>query len=826
MDVKNFSITSEEINKFLEGRNPMKRIVNMEYNYNDSYISIIYRDDNGKKLVEKDPFHPFVWATRRACLKLCNGDRKKVKRLMNEYGIGIKTLITDSIDGIPCPNIEDGYIFMFYAINSMSYNKFLRFFSEANNPIYSKQNSNESNTVSDDRQYLIVTPQEQHMIATGKRYFKGYDDYDNVYRMTFDLETGGLDPHKWRIEQIGIRTNKGFEKIIAITGDSKDEKNINELKAIETMFKIIYTFKPDVITAHNGENFDWNFIFVRCEMLGTSIANISSKYFNGQPIYKRNKKSVLKLGGEIEYFYPTIVPGINITDSLHAVRRAQAIDSNMQKADLKYVTKYSKMNKQNRVYVPGDKISEIWNITDEIYAFNDNNGNWYKISDENPIKSDYEKVSGRYIVERYLMDDLWECDKVELRYNQPNFLLCKLLPTTFTRCCTMGTAAQWKLLMLAWSYEQKLAIPPFGKAGRFTGGLSRLLKTGYVDNVVKLDYNSLYPSIILTWKIKSPQDLQKVLLAFLEYILSQREKYKKLKKAAGKEKDKIDEIIKTFNGSNNDLHELEREYAKWAEEESSNDKKQLPLKIFGNSYFGGTGNPSLFPFSNLTSAEKTTCIGRQCLRLMIKWFNDKGYDPIVGDSFTGDTPLFIKYKNSGLIDIKPISEIIDENNIKKDILNREYDYSIKPYYVLCRSGWHEVEYIYRHKTNKNIYEITDGDTKVNVTEDHSLFDDKQNKLNPSDMTNNTKLEYYSGKIYINKKFNDETAQFTQIAATFAVAEKCKKNEIDRIPIPILNGDKKIKSLFINALEKYNIDLTNKSKTFIAGLLYLKNSLNK
>lgn len=632
MEEKNLMISSDVINNFLEGRDPMERIINMEYNYMEDYINIIYRDENDKRHEEKAPFHPFVWATRRACVRLCNGDRKKVKSLMQEYGIGIKVLSTESIDGIPCPNIDDGYIFIFYAINSMSYNKFLRFFKEANNPIYSKQDDKTLENKKDDRQYLVVTPQEQYMISTGKRYFKGYDDYDNVYRMIFDLETGGLDPYRHRIEQIGIRTNRGFEKIFTITGDSKEEKDKNELIGIETMMKVIYTLRPDVITAHNGENFDWNFIIVRCEVLGTSIDKISAKYFNGQPIYKRTKKSVLKLGGEVEYYYPTVVPGINITDSLHAVRRAQAIDSNMQKADLKYVTKYSKMKKANRVYVPGDKISETWNDLSDTYAFNDSDGSWYKITDEKPICDGYSRVNGKYIVERYLLDDLWECDKVELRYNQPNFLLCKLLPTTFVRCCTMGTAAQWKLLMLAWSYENNLAIPPFGTAGRFTGGLSRLLKTGYVDNVVKLDYNSLYPSIILTWQIKSPQDLQKVLLSFLEYILTQREKYKKLKKNASIEKEKTNEKIKTFEGDEEELHKLKQELAKWAEEESSNDKKQLPLKIFGNSYFGGTGNPSLFPFSNLVSAEKTTCIGRQSLRLMIKWFTDKGYTPVVGDT--------------------------------------------------------------------------------------------------------------------------------------------------------------------------------------------------
>ena len=54
---------------------------------------------------------------------------------------------------------------------------------------------------------------------------------------------------------------------------------------------------------------------------------------------------------------------------------------------------------------------------------------------------------------------------------------------------------------------------------------------------------------------------------------------------------------------------------------------------------------------------------------MIYHFNSLGYEPIVGDSFTGDTPLFIKYKKTGEIDIKPIEEILDENEIRIDELN-------------------------------------------------------------------------------------------------------------------------------------------------------------
>lgn len=50
------------------------------------------------------------------------------------------------------------------------------------------------------------------MISTGKRLFKGYDDYDQLKRLEWDLETQGLEAERCAINQVGIRTNKGFEK--------------------------------------------------------------------------------------------------------------------------------------------------------------------------------------------------------------------------------------------------------------------------------------------------------------------------------------------------------------------------------------------------------------------------------------------------------------------------------------------------------------------------------------------------------------------------------------------------------------------------------------
>jgi len=618
-------ISENKINQFLEGKDPQTGIIAIECSYKDEEVSIIYKDGDSKR-IKKDAFKPFIWGKQSGAKRLFVNpktgyqDRVLLRKKLDQYGIVIKSLNIYTTDGRTTDRLEKGYRLMFMTNRSMSYSKFLRFFKEGGVDLYDES-----------KDFLAVTPVEQYMMRTGKRFFKGFEDYDELLRFEFDLETGGLNPEIHRIDQVGMRTNRGYEKILAVEGDSKAEKDRNELNAIKGLFQIISEIKPDVITGHNSENFDWNFIIVRCIQLGTTVQEVSEKFFR-QGLYKSTRKTVLKLGGEMEYFNKTNLWGYNITDSLHAVRRAQAIDSNMKKADLKYVTKYSKLNKQNRVYVPGDKIVQTWNDIHRTYALNNTNGNWYSINGNHPLKEGYDEVSCKYIVERYLLDDLYETDKVELRYNQPNFLLGKLLPTTFSRVCTMGTAGIWKLIMMAWSFENGLGIPDFSPSRKFVGGLSRLLKVGFVGNVVKLDYNSLYPSIDITWNVEPDHDISHVMLSLLTYILDQREKYKELKGAAKKKAKKIKEKMGELEKGCPEYLLLEKEFKHWDSEESSNDKKQLPFKIFANSFFGGFGAPNLFPWGDVSCAEKTTCVGRQSLRLMVKWFSDRNYTPIVMDT--------------------------------------------------------------------------------------------------------------------------------------------------------------------------------------------------
>jgi DNA polymerase elongation subunit (family B) len=159
--------------------------------------------------------------------------------------------------------------------------------------------------------------------------------------------------------------------------------------------------------------------------------------------------------------------------------------------------------------------------------------------------------------------------------------------------------------MLAWSYENNLAIPEKDEKRAFTGGLSRLLNVGYAKNIVKFDYSSLYPSIQLVYDVFPDCDVMGVQKSMLKYFRNIRIKYKNL---AGE--------LKNSDPVASEMY----------------DRKQLPIKIFINAYFGSLSAPHVFPWGEMDSGETITCIGRQCLRMMIMFYMKKGYKPLVMDT--------------------------------------------------------------------------------------------------------------------------------------------------------------------------------------------------
>ena len=113
-------ISKESIKEFLDGKNPMEHVVNIECGYQDSEVALIIRDGD-RRIMIKDDFKPFCWVKYSACIRMYKGDKQKLKWALNKTGIRIKSLRVNDDEGKGVERLENGFRYLFYATKKMTY---------------------------------------------------------------------------------------------------------------------------------------------------------------------------------------------------------------------------------------------------------------------------------------------------------------------------------------------------------------------------------------------------------------------------------------------------------------------------------------------------------------------------------------------------------------------------------------------------------------------------------------------------------------------------------------------------------------------------------
>jgi len=319
-------VSNEVIENFLQGSNPEKYIVALESSYSEPKVTLVINDPEKGKYLYDDTYKPFLWFKEDVTKLLYGGQRLKIIKACSDYGVKITKLTTCDENGYSPKRMEDGYKYM--ATCKHSYNNLIKFFKDGGVDMFGKKHLIEGDDKSPTIKSLFVmfSPTEQYLIQTGKRLFKGIEDYDDVHRFQFDLETEGLFASKHAIFQIGVRDNRGLEGVLETTGNTAVEKRNKERENIEKFFRIIDAVQPDIITGYNSENFDWPFLFERAERLSIPITELAITLNRISKIQR--KETTLKLGGETEHYKQTYMYGYNIMDISHAVRRAMLLKRN------------------------------------------------------------------------------------------------------------------------------------------------------------------------------------------------------------------------------------------------------------------------------------------------------------------------------------------------------------------------------------------------------------------------------------------------------------------------------------------------------------------
>jgi DNA polymerase elongation subunit (family B) len=667
----------EKIKKFLEGRDEQKYITGIEGNYTSNEVTLMIDHPDKGKYLEKQTFIPFLFVKDFKKLgKTLYNNKTDLEKAMKNHGITIKKLKTNDH-----PRLEHGY--KFKVTTTKNVGSLIQFFSKAGYNIFNDPHN----------LFLTNTGLEQFFITTGKRLFKGYNSYNEVHKFYFDIETTSLKPEGGRIFLIGMKDNRGFAKVLELDPNNPDE---SEKQMIIDFFNNMIELKPSIVAGYNSEAFDFHYILGRARILGIDLG---SRDEDGNLSYDcrtsldkeyplKRQRSTIKFGGETENYEKTVMWGINVIDIAHAVRATKAINSDIKGWGLKYICQYKGFAKPNRMYVKGDMIYSIWN-ENKNYYINSSNNSYKDIPEEyqnkpqeylQKIKKIINKVndapdknellpklvsiseffgddvnnvniiSGKEIIGQYLLDDLYETEMVDNDFCQANFMMGGIMPTTYVRSCTMGNASKWKMLMSTYSYENDVAIPVVDRKRDIVGGLSRLFKSGYKRNVLKMDFKSLYPSIQLTHDVFPSLDITNVLEDMLTYFRDGRIEYQELSAKHQKMYEETGDI-------------KDKELA------SLYNTKQLPIKILANSQFGALSSPTIFNWGDNIIGEEITCTGRQYLRSMIAHFMKYGFTPIVIDTDGANLTIpddvdNIKYINKEGVELIGYSAVLCEYNEK------------------------------------------------------------------------------------------------------------------------------------------------------------------
>ena len=113
---------------------------------------------------------------------------------------------------------------------------------------------------------LVLPPEEQYLVATGRTYFRDLA-FDDLKRMQIDLETTGLDARRDRIFMVAVRDPGGVTTLLEANGRGDGA----EADLIRRLVSTVREADPDVIENHNLHGFDLPFLDRRARRLGVPL---------------------------------------------------------------------------------------------------------------------------------------------------------------------------------------------------------------------------------------------------------------------------------------------------------------------------------------------------------------------------------------------------------------------------------------------------------------------------------------------------------------------------------------------------------------------------
>ncbi|NMA43010.1 MAG: DNA polymerase II [Oligosphaeraceae bacterium] len=309
--------------------------------------------------------------------------------------------------------------------------------------------------------YRLFTDHTQQLLTMlPLRLFHGMT-FPQLKRLQLDIECkctqpGGF-PHAERegdeVIMIALRDSSGWETCLS-------SENHGEKALLEEMIKLVQERDPDVIEGHNIFNFDLPYLQKRCRLhrIGLNLGR------GGRGVQSRSSR--LYAAERIIAYERFQIYGRHVIDTYQLVMLHDVVQRDMDSYGLKAAAKYFGLASDDRTYVDGDEISQVF-------------------------AEDPERLK------EYALDDARETDAISKLLSPSYFYQAQILPLSYQNCVSRGNATRIDALLCAEYMQARQSLPTPQAAQEFQGALTASVEPGLFNNVWHIDVRSLYPSVIL-----------------------------------------------------------------------------------------------------------------------------------------------------------------------------------------------------------------------------------------------------------------------------------------------------------------------------------------
>jgi DNA polymerase elongation subunit (family B) len=442
--------------------------------------------------------------------------------------------------------------------------------------------------------YVSPFLSSQYQLQTGKTLFKGMT-YNDPLVMFFDLEVltkkGYNFPNAKRVEDeifiIAIKTNRDTEIVLftenpnkkinsSITKDGVDHiKFTSEKKMLEFFVKLVRDIDPDIIANHNIFNFDLDYLSDRANLLDVEL----QLGRNGST--PNSFETSIKFADRKRDYNNYQIHGRHIIDTQYLCEYADVVLRSMPSYALKEVVKFLGKASNNRTYIEGDRISNVWRNEDLDFSPED--------------------------LLLYAIDDVREAEIVYNEYGQSIFTLTQMIPMSYQDVFRYGTGNQVEYVFMREYLHGKWAYPKRDEHRSISGGYAKVLKFGlFKGSIVYADVKSLYPSLGILLGISPKKDIAGLYQKILNLLINIR--YEIKAKIAVYKEEGNDVMVQQQKATDGSV------------------KIFLNTMSYGFLAFGGSN------FNDYDEAERITTTGQSIVKQMIEIIEKDGGVPIKVDT--------------------------------------------------------------------------------------------------------------------------------------------------------------------------------------------------